>query len=159
MSVKALVVISGVLGCILLVLLAMVFYTEVLVKKNSDQTAEVNNTPNSETKNLSDGSIPPPPSTHTVEIVNCKLAPETVSTKLNEFVTVKNLDQSEHLIKVDEEHLYTIPANGSGYILMNFGNAAGKFPFTCDNVSSGVFEVGENEGLPTATPGPLPTYY
>ncbi len=126
-----------ILGVIVAIVFAFVFSTKYISKSNQGALTEQNQ----DESVLILTPIPTPPTVLTANLKDCRFESELVTAKLDDLITIENTDDSDHTIKVDNDHIYTISAKQKGYILMNFDNSTGEFPFICDGKDGGVFKI------------------
>lgn len=76
-----------------------------------------------------------------------------------ETVTFRDLDGTGHIIKIDEGHQFTIPANGSIQVKLDLINGTGAHGISCDDGKRGLSGVVflEPAGL-EASSTPTPTF-
>lgn len=77
---------------------------------------------------------------------NCEPSPPVMLVRSGSTITATNENTVDHILVVDPEHLYTVPAEGKAMIdTGDFGKGPGIYAYGCDlsNTAIGVFLVVE----------------
>ena len=74
-----------------------------------------------------------------LDISACKVVePVVFKVVERETFTVRNDDDIEHVMIIDEEHIYPVPAKGTLELVADFGNNTGLYGYGCDDVPQAV---------------------
>lgn len=78
-----------------------------------------------------------------LDIKSCQPSNLVTRLKQNSKFTIKNTDNTAHILVIDPERVYSISANSKIEIKVDFGKGPGIYGFGCDrsNKSVGIFQV------------------
>lgn len=96
-----------------------------------------------DTANLINAAVRLAQASDTLTIKNCLGAPMALKIQLDQPLTIKNLDPSDHTIIMYKDQIFAVPAYGSKTIPARFGKGSGNgvFTYRCDDtyVSGRIF--------------------
>jgi hypothetical protein len=67
-----------------------------------------------------------------LDITACLPSPIAFLTEHKQPMTVKNNDATEHTLRINQDHVYTIPPESDKTIIADFGFGAGFYGYACD---------------------------
>lgn len=71
--------------------------------------------------------------TASLDIVECFGEPIVFKTKLGQEITIRNLDNEDHIIAFNKNNVHILPANGRINITADFGFGSGIYGYNCDS--------------------------
>lgn len=82
---------------------------------------------------------------NTLDISQCIGTPVVLRVAAKQTLTVNNPDTQDHVIVIDKDHTYIVPASGKKEIVIDFGKGGGLYGYGCDasQTTSGLFLVGQ----------------
>ncbi len=67
-----------------------------------------------------------------VDIADCKGKPLVTRVNRGNSLTLRNQDAATHVIRVDENNVFSVPAGGTKEIVVNFKQGLGNYGYVCD---------------------------
>lgn len=82
-----------------------------------------------------------------IDITGCNALPNVLEVKGGNSVSVKNQDDIEHVIALNPDDIYTVPANSTTDIEFDFSQGFGLYAYGCDEINRpvGMFIVSPQE--------------
>jgi hypothetical protein len=68
-----------------------------------------------------------------ISLSSCNPTPRIAQIGTDKQFAIKNTDNRERFITINQEHTYTIPARGEITVAANFGQGVGVYGYKCDN--------------------------
>lgn len=69
-----------------------------------------------------------------LDVTNCRSNPLVLRIKINENLKVKNNDNIDRKLIIDDAHIYEIAKNSTTSIKVNFGHGAGLYGYVCEGI-------------------------
>lgn len=69
-----------------------------------------------------------------LDITNCRSDPLVVRIKINENLKVKNNDNIDRKLIIDDTHIYEIAKNSTTSIKVDFGHGVGLYGYICEGI-------------------------